>query len=137
MCKHIHYCPPKKSLTYIDTLRHLHPHLHRDTPILPIAIRIHMQISTYANDSTPTQVLTYLKEEVERSWQRYVVCSMSLTEETGCCFPRQTTGVTGQGLTPPELPEVNECKQVYATDEIGSSESLQVSRFFLMRTTWS
>lgn len=33
--------------------------------------------------------------------------------------------------------EMNEIKQVYATDETGSNESLQGNRLFLMRTTWN
>lgn len=67
-----------------------------------IAICTIMQISTYANCNTPTQVLTYLKEDVERSWQRYIGYNMSSSEERGCCFPGQTISV-GHGLNAPEL----------------------------------
>lgn len=46
-------------------------------------------------------------------------------------------GAWGQG---PELiqnwPEMKECKQVYATDETGSSEGLRVGRLFLARAIW-
>ena len=95
-----------------------------------------MQISTYANCSTSTQVLTYLKEAVERSWQRYTGYNMSLSEERGRCFPGQTISVR-HGLIPQKWPEVNECKQVCAKDETGYSESLNVRRLFLMKRTWS
>lgn len=62
-----------------------------------------MQINIYAKYSTPTQVLTYFKEEVERSWQKHIVCNMSLIEERGFYFPGQTIGMAGPGITPPEL----------------------------------
>lgn len=88
---------------------HLHrytqtpPPIHTgDTPNLPIAIRIYMQISTYANCNTPTRVLTYLKEEVERSWQRDIGCNISLSEERGCCFSGRTISMSHR-LIPPEL----------------------------------
>lgn len=91
-----------------------------------------MQISTNVNCSTHTQVLTYLKEEVEKIMAK--ICSVYCVTERGnrVMFPWMYYWCSE--LYRPTPPELARHKQIYTTDEIGSIESLQVSKLFLMTT---